>query len=840
MSLKKMLVCCAGLLIFSGSIFAAPQNLPDLPPLLDITMVPSFRIEKPGTEKVIQLPQLPGKPGLIPVLICRMYSVDSAGTGGCNVCARIMFNDTPLGMLTAGGRKRLLFRNVYFHLDNNTWRHKRMKVFNGSNISVMFAKSCNQADQMTTDGMASFYMFDLSDVAHPVDVNTMTFRNIRVAPGKDPSLVVQDIQVGYLPVSALPKSKNANMTYTPGNHAITVNGTKLEVYRNGGFAVSFPGCKPFVVESSLSTQNGAAPMLKAVDSKAAPTVSIRKVNADTMTVKTTFGNISLERTLKLTDKGKVKWSEKWSNTGKEIAAVPFRHRMGLADKDARRVWMRGSTELLETIFSSNPTIFFENSFSSKIGCGLFIEDDIGRLVVNAVLDNGTVELFTNQFAIAPGKSRVLRYSLSGVKDNGYWQFINDLRREVGAGKFGMERPFFFAPVIPACPGLNMNERIQKTLGALGPITVCITPWLGRCADYFKPDQSGKSVTERYFASHYTGRKRLFEKLRLYKKLLPNAKIMTLHHAAMVRTYMPEFEQHPYADSAIRNKDGSPYSHAGYDSLILRDKTKEGWSIIYYLPLPGNALWERLMDDVESALAAGSDGAYFDEFSFCTPRDYRRYDYSSWDGFSADIDDSGKITALKSDNARTTDLFKNALLQRLMSSGKLFLGNGIDCSRAAFSSGGHGFIEGTALVNMPEAHLHHVPLALGNYGTQNTRAGVMQAVREALQLGCIYSPHVLTNTVLEGADNFVCKLYPLTITEIGPGFVAAKERLIVEKSGTFNWRGCKDGEVELYIYDVNGNRNQHGTKGMVANEKITLTVPKKGLVIAEKTRTLSTK
>ena len=829
---KKMLACCAGLLMASGSVFSAPQNLPDLPPLQDVTMIPSFRIAKSSEEKVIQLPQLPGKPGLIPVLVCRMYSVDSAGSGGCNVCARIMFNNTPLGMLTAGGRKRLIFRDIYFHLDNNVWRHKRMRVFNGSNICLMFAKSCDHADQMTTDGMASFFMFDLSDAAHPVDVNTMTFRNIRTDLGKDTSLYVQDIQVGYLPVSALPKDKNTNMQYTPGNSAISSSGTKLEIYQHGGFSVTFPGSEPFVVESSLSMQNGAPTVLKALEKKGKQPVSIRKLNANTMQIRTAFGNIALERTLKLTKDGRVEWSEKWTNTGKEIAAVPFRHRMGLANKDARRVWMRGSTELLETIFTSNPTIFFESPSCSRAGCGFVVEDDISRLIVNAVLDNGALELFTNQFALAPGKSKVLRYSLSGVKENGYWQFINEVRKRLGAGRYGVERPFFFAPIIPSYPGLNMEQRIQKNLGSLGPISVCITPWLGRCASYFKPDASGKSVTERYFASHYIGREKLFEKLRLYKKLLPNAKVMTLHHAAMVRTYMPEFEQHPYADSAIRNKDGSPYSHTGYNSLILKDKEKDGWSIIYYLPRPGNALWNQLLDDVDSAIAAGSDGAYFDEFSFCTARDYRRYDYSTWDGFSADIDEKGKVIALKSDNARTSDLFKSALLLRLMSAGKLFLGNGIDCTRVAFSSGGHGFIEGTALVNMPEAHLHHVPLALGNYGTETTRAGVMQAVREALQLGCIYSPHVWANTVLEGADNFVCKLYPITVTEIGPGFVAAKERLIVEKSGTFNWRGCKNGEVELYIYNADGNRIQYGTKGMVTNEMIALTVPEKGLVIAE--------
>ena len=197
-----------------------------------------------------------------------------------------------------------------------------------------------------------------------------------------------------------------------------------------------------------------------------------------------------------------------------------------------------------------------------------------------------------------------------------------------------------------------------------------------------------------------------------------------------------------------------------------------------------------------------------------------------------MDEKGKIIALKSDNAYTSEAFKSALVQRLTANGKLFLGNGGDCTRVVSSSAGHGFMEGTALVNMAEGHLLQVPLVLGNYGDETTAPGVMQSVRDALKVGCIYSPHIRTNLVISGEDNFVCKLYPVTVVEIGPGFVAAKERLIVEHSGTFSWPNAPDGEVTLYIYDKNGKRINHGTAAVVKNEKITLQVPENGLVIAE--------
>jgi hypothetical protein len=134
-------------------------------------------------------------------------------------------------------------------------------------------------------------------------------------------------------------------------------------------------------------------------------------------------------------------------------------------------------------------------------------------------------------------------------------------------------------------------------------------------------------------------------------------------------------------------------------------------------------------------------------------------------------------------------------------------------------------------------LLHVPLVLGNYGTENTLPGVLKAVREALSQGCVYSPHNRTNWVLEGPDNFVCKLYPVTVTEIGPGFVAARERFIVMKSGTYSWTGAADGEAELFVYNAEGKRIRNGSRAKIADGKITLEVPDHGLVIAEKSNCL---
>ena len=818
-------------------VFAMVISAAEIPPKLqDATAIPDFRIVKSGDERMFKLPQLPPKPGMITVLRCRMSSF---GNGGCNNCARLNFNDTPLGMITASGRPRLLFRGLTFHLKEKVFSHIEFKFFKGSNITLPFARDCDDADGRTTDDLGSWFVFDLTDAANPVDVNTVTFRNIRVDLGGNNTLTVKDVSVGYLPVSVLPKTKMKTIQPGKSFKSFTFGGTKVELYRSGGFSVAFPGLPAYAVETGISMKLGAGFTLLASDGKPAVSVSHRQVTANCLEFTARWPSVRLDRTLTVNKDGRVDWYDKWTNTDKkQIRGIPLRYRTGLAGTETRN-WLSGSYEALETIIGSNSTIFYEDMNKFGTGCTFAAEDDNSELVLDAVNNSGIVEIYSPVLTLAPGKSFKLHYSITGVPEGGYWKFINDLRRRRRIGRCGVERPFFWGAEIPVIRGLNMEQRIKKNLGGLGPITIAFAPWINLLdrEALNVPRKPGMTYYEHQEQFRQDGRKKLVEKIRLYKRLLPNAKVMVINHPAMKRTYMPEFNTNPLRVSAIRNADGSPYHHEGYDSILLRKKAKEGWSIIYYLPLPGTPWYNRFMEDLDFFLNNGADGVYVDEYSFRTPRNYRRYDYSAWDGFSADLDENGKVKALKSDNTLTTMPFRSALEQRVTGVGKLLLGNGGECGRIVPSSSMHGFVEGTSMIYMPKAHLLHVPLVLGNYGTENTLPGVLKAVREALSQGCVYSPHNRTNWVLSGPDNFVCKLYPVTVTEIGPGFVAARERLIVMKTGTYSWTGVTDGEVELFVYDAKGNRIRKGARAVVAAGKIKLEVPEQGLVIAEKSSRL---
>ncbi|MFH1969648.1 MAG: hypothetical protein ABIJ53_04940 [Verrucomicrobiota bacterium] len=90
-------------------------------------------------------------------------------------------------------------------------------------------------------------------------------------------------------------------------------------------------------------------------------------------------------------------------------------------------------------------------------------------------------------------------------------------------------------------------------------------------------------------------------------------------------------------------------------------------------------------------------------------------------------------------------------------------------------------------------------------------------------------------LLDGPDNFVCKQYPISVEEMGPGWVIGKERIITTVTRSFNWPDTGS-RVKLYSYDRHGVRLPAQPELTVAQGKpLALTVPEGGLLIAERVR-----
>ncbi len=190
-----------------------------------------------------------------------------------------------------------------------------------------------------------------------------------------------------------------------------------------------------------------------------------------------------------------------------------------------------------------------------------------------------------------------------------------------------------------------------------------------------------------------------------------------------------------------------------------------------------------------------------------------------------------MVRLKSDNGSVTESCQLQMVHEALGRGLYFLGNGPNVLRSLNSLPHARFVEGgNGQSAWPQNHLSPTPLILGNMGDETAVAGVFASVRLCLQEGCLYSPTEV-NLLLDGPDNFVCKQYPITVTELGPGWVVGRERIVTTVSRQFVWSPAPGAGILLYRYDKTGTLLDKAP-ATVVDGKLGLEVPEAGLVIAE--------
>lgn len=831
-------------------LLAAPHAFSQEPSLEDATHLGTIRVPFGETIR-IALPALPAREGRIVVL--RFGAVaHSPGPAGCNFNLTAKLNGTPLGRYTGTRGERLIGRPAAFRLDGRT--NQDFPVFSGPRIMLMYAPDAAAADTMTEDGLAGTFLLDISDLASGVDGNTLTLTNTR-PEGKDKDalhLLIENLQVGWLDRAAVPAPAVDLPQRGPIELMAERAGVTLAAGKAGGFTVSSGDGPDLLVETGIGMSRDTDSVLLAQDEppeEPAAEVAVARQGAHAFTVEARWSRLQLSRTLRLRD-GLVEWSERWTNRTDEIIGLPFRHRIFLRD-DAGRFTLAGDPDAgALASCATNPTVFLEVSGGSGIGYGITGESDWLRLLMSIRGSAGTGEIHSECLALPPRGGIDFELTISPVPHGGYWYFINDLRSRWGVNGVTMERPLFWG--YARAKGDDPDDILRGSLGHLGPIYVTSGGWMRLTADavaarsgaYPKfpegaPPAPGDSpdldINEfLQFAHRDRWWQSIAETTAKIRKNCPNAKVINITHPAMEVVYEPLAERFPIAAEVIRTAEGKPFNVHHYNVAHLYGAAQKGWAVYYYSPRPGSQYLQSILESCRGSMDhAASDGVYCDEFSWAgRSRGYSRYDYSRWDGYSADLDAEGSVVRLKSDNAHVSESCQLQMIGECRVRGKFFLGNGGSAVRSVNSQPIFRFIEGgNGHGTMAGGHLSTVPLVLGNFGDRQTTAGVLEAVRQCLSIGCIYSPTAV-NLLLSGEDSFVCKLYPITVRRLGPGWVAGDERLITSVSGEFPWPG-REAKVRLLRYDAQGSLTKGDqTVDSPATENLAITVPDGGLVIAE--------
>jgi hypothetical protein len=708
---------------------------------------------------------------------------------------------------------------------------------------------------MTTDGLGATFTLDVTDLARGVDGNTLTLRNL--FPGEASAgqgqLQVTDLRVGYLERSRRPVLPSQAPHRGPIGGGVTVGKLKLTQSCSGGFSLRSENGPELLVETGLSMKPDDPVALMAEDNtERSPDLSLKCYAAvnNAYLLQAAWPGLTLERTLKLQD-GLLVWHEKWTNTGDKRRGVPFQHRFFLRDRGTQ-FWVGGSADNCSLACSpSNPTLFLQAA-GGAAGFGVTAESDWLRLLGawRGMSDLGV--LSSNCLSLGPGQSIDFDLTVTPVTDGGgYWSFINGLRRRWDMNKVTMPAPLFWGFACPTGPGAE--EQLRKTLAPLGPAIVTVGPWerlepdarvveagrypklapdaprtIGKCPDL----DLNTFLTFAHREPYWQQTKQATE---LIHRVCPQAKVIAMIHPAMEAVYRPLQDKWPIAADAIRTEKGETFEEAVYDRAWLGDMMNQDWGVLYYCPHDGGPQLKAIVEGIRRAMDdCGVDGVYSDEFSFAfTSRGYSRYDYGRTDGYSADLSENGEVVREKADNGWLSQAAQLQILAEVAKRGRFFLGNGGNVLQSAFKQPFQRFIEGgNGPAQWGQGHLSAVPLVLGNMGDEKTRQGVFASVRVCLKYGSVYSPTVVNN-LLTGNDNFVCKQYPLTIQQLGPGFIVGRERIITTVSRSFDWPGVS-GRVKLYRYAADGTlMGQPGVQTLAKGKSLALTVPQDGLVIAEK-------
>ncbi|OHB45962.1 MAG: hypothetical protein A2Y13_05420 [Planctomycetes bacterium GWC2_45_44] len=798
-----------------------------------------------GNNFEILLPGLPETSGKAIVLRFRGYWYYSA-PAGLSQAMKVSVNDTFLTRTTGTGGERLIGRSPTFTLAGESDYYP---VFNGDEINALYAPSANVADSMITGGFGSWFMLDISDMTRGVDGNIIRFYNIH---SLDYVLHIEQCEIGWIDKSLIVSEVNrAPVRNGDIAGSLVVNGVTLSQSTKGGFSLKDADGDELLIETAINMGENANSELIADDTLSTPvTVSFSQSGSNKFIMNANWPKFTLSRELTLSSDGLV-WQDTWTNISSSLSGLPFRHKFFIKNEQADFL-IGGNPDIdATTSCAFNPTVFVSSPGHPGNGMGITAESDKLRLLMRVTGFGGLSEIYAQDIALSPGASLTTETRISVVSDGGgYWSFINDVRDRWGANGVCIDRPMFID--FTEVSGATYAQRVAGALNQLGPVYVAHAPWIRlhqdaevvRTGTY--PKLPGGAATtpglcptldvDAYltFAHRFASWYRYGWEVGQIHAACPNVKVIQMMHPSMEVAYKPAHNQWPWFNDAILRSDGTVFESRNYTVSWLWNYADLDWEVYYYLPRQGSAYYNDLISSIQKSMDEyDSDGIYCDEFSWVSlTRQYSRYDYSRWDGFSVDLDSSGNVVRQKTDCAYATETAQAGIFAEVSSRNGFLLANTPAALRSINNLPILRFVEGgNGIGAFGYAHLSHVPLVLGNYGDYVTKQGVFEAVKAAVERGCVYSPMYTVNILFDRPENFVCKLYPITIKSIGQGVINGEERIITTKSGEYFW-GEKGLLLKNYVFDSLGNLVNTITY-FDLDGRIDITVPVNGLVIAEK-------
>jgi hypothetical protein len=233
---------------------------------------------------------------------------------------------------------------------------------------------------------------------------------------------------------------------------------------------------------------------------------------------------------------------------------------------------------------------------------------------------------------------------------------------------------------------------------------------------------------------------------------------------------------PYFDGSIANVDkrlpGSLIKNV-YDEFVPYNTGEQ------YLVLPtlNNACGQHLLSVLKLWLDEQDfDGLYLDEWDHSRAR----VSFNHHDGYSALLDQDGNLVRKIGFVPLLTRSFQKKFVDEVINRGKIVFANQFDHTLASAKLPVVHFAEplGSYDYKLFAAQLTATPLSLHVARTQSIWTDVKEFLKRGV-LMCYYFKYFEGNHILK-------QIYPITVTEVWPGYVVGKHKMVTMHSGSYTF------------------------------------------------------
>ena len=775
----------------------------ELPMALQMKLKPSRKLTagtsviqlKHGESVTLELPEIENPANLLPVLRfqCRVAYKELEGWGNY---LNIKINDENLDEQDKYARSRLLNRNNFFaaagYPDQALASRSNYLTFFTDDFDRINPKWIKDAAQLREN---TWFVLRLDETLKPGKGNTLTLTSRMQDPNFRYDVEIRNLEFGLLQ----PQKQSEAIVPKDFRPAFALQFGKeiFELSANG--AMRFPLGKEKVLLESFFTYPHAGKNLNAFSAGKKPQGAPRwqpkikkRQNGFTITAECAFYKLS--RNISFTPSF-IDISDTFENPGKDPVGIILKQQFYFG-KPASELRFGGiKTNPQFTVVNvgspSNPTIFAAFKGNSL---GLMLCDTVSRAHMTAGGSRTGVHFGSRQLALDPGSRRTLNWRIYRQTGD-YWDFINQVRRDIGANftipGYGQFSATTYQRPDPDC---RFVGNFLQALDRKRPRWIFTAPWF--C--YY--DGSGYKTAEAWLKTY---RKVQQDFDTRFAGKLQGAKIVPQFETSIqpiprkiVMTKYPEHKDRYDTDGLMVNERGR-YRYTrqwtvgrpvtNYRSYIVKDSN-------YY---------KKIFDGIKGAMEAGAGGIYFDIFAANSAT------YDRHDGASGEIDPAD--FTLKRRYSRCLILEESAkreLVKYIHSKGGAVICNGFPAWQSMTSVPIMAFYECNDLDFNALAAGHlctPIGLSLG-WVRKEKRTGkdLIRAITGRLKAGGLFFAYITELVSGKDAYDAINLMYPITIEELHAGWIKGKERTIAAVPGIYTLSGKKPPEVVHFRAD--GSRN----------------------------------